>query len=240
MTTAIEMSEQDMTKIVTMREAMAARIKDLSQRWAENTIALGREFKRARDTFHIEGSNHRPGWYDWIRKETGWSESHAVKLIRIADKFGARGVAAGISFKVLDFLARDTTPEEGVKEVFRQSKRGNVIGLDKAKEIVAPHREYPKPKEANEKAKETGKAILASDGNYYFGTSKEAADAYERKKKIVYGVRDAVETLAAVGMTPGAFLKYADKHQLWRLDEEHQLTAARDWLNGLLEAWEDR
>lgn len=240
MTTAIQTSEQDMAKVATLRDGIAARIKDLSQRWAENTIALGRELKRARDTFPISGSNHRPGWAEWAETEAGWSERQTRTFIRVADKFGGNAAAAGISLRVLDFLAREQTPDSGIKEVLDRSNRGEVVGLDKAKEIVAPHREYPKPKEANEKAKETGKAILASDGNYYFGASKEDAEAYERKKKIVYGVRDAVEMLSAVGMTPGAFLKYADKHQLWRLDEEHQLTAAREWLSGLLEAWENR
>lgn len=72
MTAAIETSEQDMAKVVTMREALAARIKDLSGRWAENTIALGREFKRARDTFAANAQGNRPGWHDWVETNTPW------------------------------------------------------------------------------------------------------------------------------------------------------------------------
>lgn len=236
-----------MAQVVTMREGIAIRIKDLSARWAENTIALGREFKRARDSFPLEsrgqsGGQSRQGWPEWVTRSTGWTVNHAGVLIRISEKLGL-AVGKGqvnISFKVLEFLAREATPEEGVKEIVRRAKTGEPIGLDKAKAIVEPHREYPKPKEANQKAKETGKGILASDGNYYFGASKEQAAEYDRKIKIVYTVRRAIEDLAAVGMTAKQFLKYADKHQLWRADEEHLLTEAHDWLAALLEEWESR
>lgn len=240
--TSIQTSEQEMAQVATLRDGIALRIKDLSQRWAENTIALGRELKRARDTFPMSGDGNRPGWYAWLEKNIGWHPSHAATLIRISEKFGKTVGSGeiGLSYKVLTFLAREHTPDEGVKEVFERAKRGEVIGLDKAKEIVEPHREYPKPKEANQLARDTGKAVLASDGNYYFGASKEAAEAYERKLKIVYTVRRAIEDLAAVGMTASAFLKYADKHQLWRANEEHLLTEAHEWLSDLLQEWEAR
>lgn len=240
MTTAIQTSEQDMAKVATLRDGIAARIRELAQRFAENAIALGRELKRARDSFPREAHGSRPGWAEWVQTETGISEGHSRALIRISEQLGGGIAKLGFSTRVLTYMVKADTPERGVDEIIERGKKGEAINLTRAKEIVAPHREYPKPKEANEKAKETGKAILASDGNYYFGTSKETAEAYERKKQIVYGVRRAVEALAEVGMTPDAFLEYADKHQLWRLDEEHLLTAAHDWLGGLLEAWENR
>lgn len=239
MTISEQLKEQAMAQVASLRDGIAARINDLSQRWAENTIALGREFKRARDSFPANSSGQRAGWHEWIEKNTPWSHRHAGRFVRIAEKCGGHASSTKLSINVLELLSRDDTPERAIKETLRIAKGGEV-GLRDAKEIVEKHREYPKPKEANAKAKETGKAVLASDGNYYFGASKEEAEAYERKKAIVYSVRRAVEALANVGMKPGAFLRYAEKHQLWRLDEEHLLTDARDWLDELLTEWESR
>lgn len=243
MTTAIEASEQDMAKVVTMRDAIAIRIKDLSGRWAENTIAIGREFKRARDSFPVNG-NQRPGWHDWVHRNTPWKHNHATKFIRVTERCGkligsSSSTTTTLTLEVLNVISGPEVPEELTREVVGRAAQGEQFTVKSTRALVE-ERTRPKPKEANEKARETGKAVLASDGNYYFGATKEQAEAYEKKIKIVYTVRRAIEDLANVGMSASAFLKYAEKHQLWRSNEEHLLNDAHDWLSALLESWGSR
>jgi hypothetical protein len=75
----------------------AKRVRELTVKWAENTIQLGESFGGSGDPTGKSGS-----------KSVEVSPSHADKLIRIAEVFGDHntgGIVAG-SFKVLDYLRR--------------------------------------------------------------------------------------------------------------------------------------
>ena len=72
--------------------------RELTTAWAQNTVELGVEFKRARDTFPSDSdklgspasmptSSRRPGWYQWISDNTDWSVEHVNKFIRVSEKF---------------------------------------------------------------------------------------------------------------------------------------------------------
>jgi hypothetical protein len=79
-----------------VREAAAKRIYQLSKAWGENSVALGREFAKVRDTFPQKGSsngerraaNHaeRPGWHEWIDANSVWSPRSVNNFIRVAEE----------------------------------------------------------------------------------------------------------------------------------------------------------
>lgn len=219
--------EDEMAKVATLRDGIAARIRELSQRWAENTIALGREFIRARDSFPIVGPNHRPGWREWISKETGWSADHAITFVRIADKFGRGASTIKLSHEVMRFISSSKTPADGADEVIRRAKKGEVIGLDKAKEIVKPF--LPTRSQAIKEAAETGRLIAARDGKLYSGASEDQMAAYSERREAVYAVRRAVKEIADCEFTPGQWVKAAEAHWLaeFRLAD---IDAAIKWL----------
>jgi hypothetical protein len=87
---------------------------------------------------------------------------------------------------------------------------------------------------------ETGQPQCANDGNIYFPTSDEEVKAADKRRTIVFSVREAIEALATVELSPSAFLAYALPHQLWMPHEEHLIAGATEWLTGLNEAWKER
>src|SRR5262245_44592837 len=219
----------------TPMHARAERIRQLMLNWTQHIIALGAELKEARDTFTEIRNNHSIGWAAWLKTEIGITDEYATRLIRIADKFGASRPELATSVAVLKFLSRDNIPAAGRREVIRRIKRGELITEDKAKKIVDQHR--PKPDKAIAIAKETGKPTLASDGFLYFGASKQEIKESTARRTIVYAVRRAISTLAAIDLSPHQFLESALPHQLWSAKEAHEIKAAADWLAALNTAW---
>jgi hypothetical protein len=140
-----------------LRDAAAKRIHELSQQWAENTIALGSEFKRVRDTFPAAGQDDgvgaptssgdhskRPGWHDWVKANTTWSHQQVSSFIRVAEKFGGRSLPANVSHSLLEFLARDHVPEQAREEVLARIEAGEKLGRAQAQEMVGGKRSAPK------------------------------------------------------------------------------------------------
>lgn len=216
---AIQVSEQsDMSKVVSFRDARAKRIRELSQRWADNTIALGNEFKAARDSFPETDQGHRPGWAAWLKSETGWTTDHVARLIKVAEKFSGRLGQSGLTLsgQVLMFLARDASPDSGVNEVISRAKRGEVIGITRAKEIVQPH--LPTRSQAIKQARETGRLTPARDGKIYSGASEDEMAAYSDRRSAVFGVERAVKAIAEVGLTPKQWVDAAEDHWIADFD----------------------
>lgn len=225
--------------MTTFRAAKAARIRELMQRWTDNSMKLGFELREARDTFEIIHNRGRVGWKQWLRHEIGIGEVYANSLVLVAEKFGhLDSQDIGVSFRVLRFLSHETTPDAATREVFRRAKHGEKIGRVKAKKIADTHR--PPPKEANKIARETGKPTLASDGFLYLGGTKEQVKESTERRTLVYAVRRAIETLATVETSPNQFLETALPHQLWTRKEEKQIDDALRWLSALKAAWSMR
>jgi hypothetical protein len=225
--------------MTTYRAKKAERIRELMQRWADNGIKLGIELREARETFEIGPRGLRIGWEKWLKSEIGFRSRYANSFIQVADKFGDLGPhVAGVSFRVLRFLARESTPEEAKKEVLRRAQGGEKIGHVKAKRIADTHR--PPPKQANEIARETGKPTLASDGFVYLGGTKEEVKESTERRTLVYAVRRAINTLSSVEVSPNQFLETALPHQLWTKREERQIDDALRWLTALKAAWSVR
>ena len=217
------------------------RVKELMADWTKNTIELGKELRAAREQFPlVRGSGktaNRPGWHKWL-KQFGLFPNHAGALIAVADKFGSRRDLPQLSRYVLVELARPSTPDEAIDDVIARVKAGEKITVKRAKKIADSHR--PGPKEANRIARETGKAVAASDGRIYFGGDPSEVQDYKNKRTVIFGVRHAIEALAAMQITPEQFLKMAMPHQLLHLNENNQIQRAADWLKEFNKAWKDR
>jgi Protein of unknown function (DUF3102). len=231
--------------VVSFREARAKRIRELGNKWTECTFQLGQELEAVKATFPKvagRGSMHTvPGWEEWLDKEVGIGLRYANSLIQIWEKFGgtANSAVAGTSFRVLQFLARETVPESARDEVIERIQSGERVGKETAEKIAKIHA-APSPEEARKIARETGRPTLARDGNIYLGATKEQEKQIEARRELVYGVRHAIEALATVGMPADKFLKQAFPHQLWNAKEEHLIVEALGWLTDLKMAWERR
>ena len=217
------------------------RVKELMADWTKNTIELGNELKAAREQFPTtKGSGRyaaRPGWHDWLKK-VEITPRHAAKLIGVADKFGSRRGLPKLSRYVLVELASPGTPDAAIDDIVARVKAGEKITIKRAKKIAASHR--PGPKEANRIAKESGKAVAASDGRIYFGGDPAEVQDYKNKRTVIFGVRHAIEQLAAMTITPEQFLSMAMPHQLLHLNENNQIERAADWLKEFTKAWKNR
>jgi hypothetical protein len=184
------------------------------------------------ETEKIRGAAYRrPGWLEWLENEQ-IKPDFAKRMIRIYNRFGGVRGLADASAHVLEFLSRETVPEAGRIEAVERIRGGEKVGLGKAKEIVRPHR--PRPAEARKIARENDRPVTASDGNIYFGATKqEAADADARREQ-TYAVLGAIENLASVDASPVEWLEAANSWDLWQPHELHQLTTACKWLNHLV------
>jgi hypothetical protein len=233
-----ETTKMPATNIAPILDQRAKKIRELMQDAIGNMLAVGAELKIARDSFDVGPKGKRMGWAKWLKTEFGISESWSGKLIRAHDKFGHLGTAGHKlpSLKVLNFLSHDHVPDEARKEVIKRVRKGEKIGRDKAKEIANKHR--PSPKKAIEIASKTGKAIVASDGYLYMGASEEELKKADLRRTVIYAVRDAVETIAKLNLTPVQFLGFAHAHQLWKRGKnDHEITDAIKWLTNLERAW---
>jgi hypothetical protein len=230
----------ELATVSTLLQARAAHIRKLMSGMVSNTLAIGEELEKARETFPIGPKGQRMGWATWLRNEFQMSSEWAKKLIQAQRKFGHLG-AAGTelpSQKVLVFLARDTVPDAARDEVMAEVAKGKKVGAEKAKAIARKH--LPSPKKANALARETGKPVEASDGYVYLGATDEQMHKAAQRRTAVYSVREAVETLSKVELKATDFLEYALPHQLWKKRNQHEIKKALRWLNELNVAWKKR
>jgi hypothetical protein len=229
------MNTTNVVKLPSVLEGFTKRIHKLMDDWSKNTIELGKELLAARENFPlVKGA--RPGWQNWIRDQVGIDPRTAYNFMKVAEKFGSSRELPAISRRILVMLAQDTVPDAGKNEVIERIRKGERVTARHAGKIIAEHR-YPKPTEANKQAKETGQPVQASDGYIYFGTSKSDAQLGEDRRTVVYGVKDAIEALAEVELTPLNFIKFMLPHQRWDHNEEKKIEKARLWLNELAKEW---
>src|SRR5215831_9773998 len=189
----------NMPVVVVDREAIAKRIHTLMQDWAENTLDLGAELVKVRETFPLnpKRSDEYPGFMKWCRQHTGLSTTQIISLVKIYEKFGHRRADTRLSQRVMAVLSTNSVPEAARDEAIERSLRGEALGRKQAKEIADKHR-LPSPKAAHAQAKAEGRPVQASDGNIYFGTDPNKAKEGEDRRTMVYGVRRALETLGSI------------------------------------------
>jgi hypothetical protein len=229
----------ELANVVMLQTARAVHIRKLMSDMVGNTLAIGDELAKARETFPPGGpKNKRAGWATWLRNEFQMSTSWAAKLIQVHHKFGgvlARGGRGLPSQKVLAYLAQDNVPDAAREEAIEHIKKGKKLSKVGAKKLAAKHR--PSPKQANKLAQETGKPVEASDGYVYLGATEQQVKESAQRRTIVYAVREAIQCISAVTLSAQDFLEYAAPHQLWKAREEDQIERALDWIKDLAKAW---
>jgi len=218
----------------------ANEIRGLMKDWINNTLKVGSALARARQILAARsGANPTykrgvvlPGWSKWLKDEVNLSTDQASRLIRCHERLSDKPGAEHLSAKVMRMLSHDQVPREAIVEVIELAKKRGIKPRE-TKEVVKKY--LPKPSEANQKARDTGKPHLASDGNYYFGHTKEEAEAVEQQRTLIYGIRRAVKAMSDVAdeITPLQFLSKAHLHQLWNRDNERELNNATKWLTEL-------
>jgi hypothetical protein len=233
----------------TYREAAAKRIKQLMQKWTENTLALGAELAAAAETFPIEPTTGRgrpprikePRFLKWAMEITSLSDRQIEQLVLIHKKFGGenRSTLEHLPQRVMKLLVKADVPESARREALDRAEKGEHIGTSDAKRIIQGHK-YPTAKEANAQAKDEGRPVLARDGFIYFGTDPRRAKEGEDRRTMVYGVRKALDTLGNIHLNGRQFLDYALPHQLWDAEEAKIIKQALRWLMSLNEAWDSR
>lgn len=238
--TSTQTFEDETSNVNAVRAASAERIRSLSGDMVRNVIELGKQLIIARETFPLIGAGpkrKRPGWYQWVKRECSITPKYSYAFIAIAEKFRDQDLPPNLSMSVLRILSDRNMSDEAVGEIIEQAKTGKKVTRKDAAKAKKKH-SLPSPKAANEQAREEKRPILASDGYIYFGSDPEKAKAGEDRRTMVYGVRKALETLAAIELTPTQFLNYALPHQLWQGDESQVIKQSLRWLTGLDTAWE--
>ncbi len=114
-----------------------------------------------------------------------------------------------------------------------KAKQGEIVGHGKKTDTL------PSPKEAANIARETDTMVMASDGNYYTGTTKAEAKAAEDRRSMIYDIIQNIDEIAAMKCSPGEWIDAGD-FMLNRFNKNGELAKAVSWLNRLNEVWESR
>lgn len=216
-------------------EAIAHDIESRAIDMAKNGLEIGHNFCKARDILKT-----RTEFRAWCLEKTRFSEPSIDRFMRVYKKFGGRSISGKTSQAVLEFLVPDHIPDSAIDELEDRANEGEVVTVKVARKIVHKH-ELPTPKEANKQARESKEMVLASDGYYYFGHSKEEAEIIDHRRTMVFGIRRAVETLAGIEMTPRQFLNMVPPHlDWWQEGEAKQLDKAVAWLTKLATLYRER
>lgn len=115
----------------------------------------------------------------------------------------------------------------GAAMAIKRARNGNetVVSISKGER-------GPTPAEARKIARETGKLVVASDGNMYSGTTEEEDEKYAARRNIGYGIKEAIIEIASCKLTPKQWIDQCEAH--WIFDFEPDTVAeAIDFLNGL-------
>jgi len=208
------------------------------QKAVDGVLELGEVLLEGKEFFpktNMSGSRfERPGYKEWVTASFSLTPKHANVFIRTFKKFGAAGVPSGLSFASLQILGREGTPAEVVSEVFDRAASGEIIGRPTVRKMIA-QKKRPTPQQARADARSTGKPVEASDGNIYLGATKEEEAENDRRIATVYGLKNAVEAIANIGLTPKDFVGLAALHERWWEKDQWALKSASEFLKNLVE-----
>lgn len=118
-----------------MVQSYAAEIKVLIGRTAHNIIAIGEKLQAVKA--HL-GHGH---WEAWLRTEFDWSQSMAVRMIQVAERFKSVNLTdLRFDLSALYVLAAPSTPPAATAEAVTLAQHGAVISPTTAKALVNKHR----------------------------------------------------------------------------------------------------
>jgi len=246
-TTKFDYSVFTDAEATSLRDA-AGKIRAVGTSVTQGLLDSGHDLARARK--HFDQWGKRIGavtngeWREWLEKETGLSLRWADQLMRAAreapKRLGSHAHAIQkIGFSTLEIILRDDTPDSVVKHVAEHpgisqretsQLRKDIIAQEKAAD--AHEQRLPTSSEARTQARASGTPIAARDGKIYFGATEKESEDSQRRRSQTYRVRDGVELVANIGITPETWVKEAWEWQIhdFRLAD---LDATIVWLGGL-------
>jgi len=256
MTTALSTTKFDYAgftdaEAASLRDA-AAKIRAAGQKAVEGYFEIGRQLILARKQFDQYGRRQDGGengeWVKWIEKEIGFSLGAANRIKAMTKKFGRATSHDQLPpIGVLFEITPDDTPNAVVQHVLEHPettmREARQLGKDiKAQEATAEIQERPLStvSEARVEARETHHPVLARDGKIYFGATKEEGERAAERRKLIYSVREAIELLADLEVTPAEWVEEARPWQFHDFNTEDEITTARNWLDTLVFVWEHR
>jgi len=115
-------------------EAAEGRIENRVKRTVEDIIAVGQELIAVKERLkHGEFGK-------WLKARFGWTRMTAHRLMNVAERFGEMSQNVTFEPSAAYLLAAPSTPDEAREEAVERAKKGAVIDLATAREIVATHK----------------------------------------------------------------------------------------------------
>jgi hypothetical protein len=110
----------------------AAAIRDLGRQTIHNVVEIGRHLTEAKK---IAGHGN---WLPWLRQEFDWSESTALRFMRVYELGKSVTVTdLELPVKAIYLLAAPSTPEEARDEIIERAKTGEPISTATVKQTIA-------------------------------------------------------------------------------------------------------
>jgi len=104
--------------------------------------------------------------------------------------------------------------------------------------VVREHQRLPSPTQARELARETGVSVAGSDGYLHDGRTAEEEERASADANIIYGVIEAVETLATNHVTAAEYLRMLPEARSAALKRD--VPIAMEWLRALKGAMDEQ
>lgn len=169
--------------------ASADRIRERLRRTLEDIIQVGFDLAKVKAVLG-HGS-----FYRWLADEFGWTERTAENYMAVAERFGSNSeIISDLTIlpTAAYLLARPSVPQEARDAAVRRARKGELITLARAQEIVAASRiqeessqvgvEQLEPKLANA-LERYRQRWNPKDASRFVAFLREFADAVERKMK---------------------------------------------------------
>src|SRR5215475_4449251 len=110
-------------------------IKALLGRTAQNIVLIGEKLQA------VKAQLEHGQWEKWLREEFDWSQSTAVRMIQVSERFKPVNMTdLRIDISSLYVLAAPSTPPAAAEEAITLAQQGEAISPIKAKAIVNKHR----------------------------------------------------------------------------------------------------
>jgi len=124
--------------------------------------------------------------------------------------------------KLADLTAEDFKWAKDRGLINKNMTRGSALAIKKARTTkddgqpinISKGERGPTPDEARKIARETGRLIVASDGNIYSGATEEEQTDYANRRNIVYPIKDAIVRIANCELDADEWIKKSEKHWL--------------------------
>jgi phage N-6-adenine-methyltransferase len=123
-------------------------IRSLMRRAAQDIIEIGQKLIEVRGRLR---HNKAGGFTGWLRVEFDWSESTALKMIQVAERFNhVNFTKLNVGASALYLLASPSTPESAREEAIERAQAGEQVTYSVGREVVNRHKHGHAPAPAAE------------------------------------------------------------------------------------------